>query len=94
MVTMKPAFNVAEGIDPAPAWHPVARLEGVTSSHQQAGLGLIPGQAVLIDLAGDRIEDMVAQSPVAMMADLGQGGKEAGGGSRARATATIAAGAA
>ncbi len=41
---------------------------------------------MLIDLAGDRIEDMVAQSPVAMMADLGQGGKEAGGGSRARAT--------
>jgi len=65
---------------------PVARLEGVTSSISKPALGLIPGQAVLIDLAGDRIEDMVAQSPVAMMADLGQGGKQSGGGSRARAT--------
>jgi imidazolonepropionase-like amidohydrolase len=83
---MKPSFNVAEGLDPASMAIPVARLEGVTSSISKPALGLIPGQAVLIDLAGDRIEDMVAQSPVAMMADLGQGGKEAGGGSRARAT--------
>jgi imidazolonepropionase-like amidohydrolase len=83
---MKPSFNVAEGLDPASMAIPVARLEGVTSSISKPALGLIPGQAVLIDLAGDRIEDMVAQSPVAMMADLGQGGKEAGGGTRARAT--------
>jgi imidazolonepropionase-like amidohydrolase len=83
---MKPSFNVAEGLDPASMAIPVARLEGVTSSISKPALGLIPGQAVLIDLAGDRIEDIVAQSPVAMMADLGQGGKEAGGGSRARAT--------
>ena len=83
---VKPSFNVAEGIDPASMAIPVARLEGVTSSISKPALGLIPGQAVLIDLAGDRIEDMVAQSPVAMMADLGQGGKQSGGGSRARAT--------
>ena len=82
---MKPSFNVAEGLDPASLAIPVARLEGVTSSISKPALGLIPGQAVLIDLAGDRIEDMVAQSPVAMMADLGQGGKKAGGGSRAGA---------
>ena len=82
---VKPSFNVAEGLDPASMAIPVARLEGVTSSISKPALGLIPGQAVLIDLAGDRIEDMVAQSPVAMMADLGQGGKGAGGGSRARA---------
>jgi len=83
---VKPSFNVAEGIDPASMAIPVARLEGVTSSISKPALGLIPGQAVLIDLAGDRIEDMVAQSPVAMMADLGLGGKQSGGGSRARAT--------
>jgi imidazolonepropionase-like amidohydrolase len=63
----------------------VARLEGVTSSISKPAVGLIPGQAVLIDLAGDRIEDMVAKSPAAMMADLGQESKLAGGGSRARA---------
>jgi imidazolonepropionase-like amidohydrolase len=81
---VKPAFNVEEGIDPSSMAIPVARLEGVTSSISKPAVGLIPGQAVLIDLAGDRVDDMVAQSPVAMMADLGQGGKEAGGGSRAR----------
>ena len=82
---VKAAFNVAEGIDPASMAIPVARQEGVTSAITKPAVGLIPGQAVLIDLAGARIEDMVARSPVAMMVDLGQGGKEAGGGSRARA---------
>jgi imidazolonepropionase-like amidohydrolase len=81
---VKAAFNVAEAIDPASMAIPVARLEGVTSSISKPTVGLFPGQAVLIDLAGDRVEDMMAQSPVAMMADLGQGGKEASGGSRAR----------
>jgi imidazolonepropionase-like amidohydrolase len=81
---VKAAFNVAEAIDPASMAIPVARLEGVTSSISKPAVGLFPGQAVLIDLAGDRVEDMMAQSPVAMMADLGQGGKEASGGSRAR----------
>jgi len=82
---VKAAFNVADGIDPANMAIPVARLEGVTSAISKPALGLIPGQAVLIDLAGDRTEDMIAQSPVAMIADLGQGGKYAGGGSRGRA---------
>ena len=56
----------------------------MTSAIAKPAMGLIPGQAVLIDLAGDRLEDMLAKSPVAMMADLSQFGKEAGGGSRAR----------
>jgi imidazolonepropionase-like amidohydrolase len=71
-------------VDPASIAIPVARLEGVTSSISKPAVGLFPGQAVLLDLAGDRVEDMVAQSPVAMMVDLGQGGKPAGGGSRGR----------
>jgi imidazolonepropionase-like amidohydrolase len=82
---VKPAFNVAEGIDPASMTIPVARSEGVTSAIAKPAVGLIPGQAVLIDLAGDRLEDMLAKSPVAMMADLGQQSKPSGGGSRPRA---------
>jgi imidazolonepropionase-like amidohydrolase len=82
---VKAAFNVAEGIDPASIAIPVARLEGVTSAITKPALGLIPGQAVLIDLAGDRLEDLLAKSPVAMIADLSQASKLAGGGSRARA---------
>jgi imidazolonepropionase-like amidohydrolase len=80
---VKAAFNVAEAIDPASIAIPVARLEGITSAVTAPSGGLIPGQAVLIDLAGDSLDALLAQSPVAMIADLSQTGKAAGGGSRA-----------
>jgi imidazolonepropionase-like amidohydrolase len=62
---------------------PVARMEGVTMAVSRPTDGLIPGQAVLIELSGNRIEHMVRQSPVAMMMDLSENSKGAGGGSRA-----------
>lgn len=80
---LNPAFNVAEGINPQVVNIPVARMEGTTTAITRPGGGLIPGQAVLIDLNGDRIEDMVSQSPAAMMIDLSESSKGAGGGSRA-----------
>ncbi len=79
---VKAAFNVAEGLDPASIAIPVARMEGVTSALTVPTEGLIPGQAAFIDLAGDRVDDMVVKAPVAMIADLSEGGKESGGGSR------------
>jgi len=78
------AFNVAEGINPASMLIPVTRVEGVTTTLAVPGGDLIWGQAVLIDLEGTTIEAMVAtRSPVAMVADLSEGSKGAGGGSRA-----------
>jgi imidazolonepropionase-like amidohydrolase len=82
---VKASFNVAEAIDPASMTIPSVRAEGVTTALTMPLEGLIPGQAVVIDLAGDRIEDMLVRSPAAMIVDLGQGGKEGGGGSRAGA---------
>jgi imidazolonepropionase-like amidohydrolase len=82
---VKASFNVAEAIDPATMTIPAVRTEGVTTALTMPLQGLIPGQAVVIDLAGDRIEDMLVRSPAAMIVDLGQGGKEGGGGSRAGA---------
>jgi imidazolonepropionase-like amidohydrolase len=82
---VKAAFNVAEGIDPASITIPVARAEGITTALTVPQEGLIPGQAVVIDLAGNRLEDMLVKSPAAMIADLSQGGKASGGGSRAGA---------
>ena len=82
---VKAAFNVAEGIDPSSMAIPVARAEGITTALTMPSQGLIPGQAVVIDLAGRRLEDMLARSPAAMIVDLGQGGKGSGGGSRAGA---------
>jgi imidazolonepropionase-like amidohydrolase len=78
------AFNVAEGINPASTLIPVTRVEGVTTTLAVPGGDLIWGQAVLIDLDGTTIETMmVGRSPVAMVADLSEGSKGAGGGSRA-----------
>ena len=82
---VKASFNVAEAIDPASMTIPVARAEGITTALTVPARGLIPGQAVVIDLAGERLEDMLVRSPAAMIVDLGQGGKEGGGGSRAGA---------
>jgi imidazolonepropionase-like amidohydrolase len=77
------AFNVAEGINPASTLIPVTRIEGITTTLAVPGGDLIWGQAVLIDLDGTTIEAMVAKSPVGIVADLSEGAKSAGGGSRA-----------
>jgi imidazolonepropionase-like amidohydrolase len=77
------AFNVAEGIDPATPLIAFARLEGVTTVVTGPSSGLVAGQSVLIDLLGDRIETLVARSPLAMVLNLSESSKSAGGGSRA-----------
>ena len=77
------AFNVTEGLNPASTLIAVNRIEGVTTTLAVPGGDLIWGQSVLIDLDGTTIEAMVAKSPVAMVADLSEGAKGAGGGSRA-----------
>ena len=80
------AFNVAEGLNPASTLIPVTRIEGVTTTLAAPNGDLIWGQAVLIDLDGATIEAMmVGKSPVAMVADLSEGSKGAGGSSRAGA---------
>jgi imidazolonepropionase-like amidohydrolase len=77
------AFNVLEGINPASTLIPVNRIEGVTTTLAVPNGSLIWGQAALIDLDGTTIEAMRVKSPVAMVVDLSEGAKDAGGGSRA-----------
>src|SRR5256884_2637214 len=77
------AFNVAEGINPASTLIPVTRVEGVTTTLAAPASGWISGQAVLIDLDGATIEQMLRRQPVGMLVDLSEGSKSAGGGSRA-----------
>jgi imidazolonepropionase-like amidohydrolase len=79
------SFNVAEGINPASTLIPVTRIEGVTTTLAVPNGNLIWGQAVLIDLDGTTIEAMLIKSPVGIVADLSEGSKGAGGGSRAGA---------
>ena len=77
------AFNVLEGINPASTLIGVTRMEGITTTLAVPGGSLIWGQAALIDLDGSTIEAMRVKSPAAMVADLSEGAKDAGGGSRA-----------
>ena len=77
------AFNVLEGLNPASALIAVNRIEGITSTLAVPNGSLIWGQAALIDLDGATIEAMRVKSPAAMVADLSEGSKDAGGGSRA-----------
>ncbi|HEV8383152.1 MAG TPA: amidohydrolase family protein [Gemmatimonadales bacterium] len=77
------SFNVLEGINPASTLIAVNRMEGITTTLAVPNGSLIWGQAVLIDLDGATIEAMRVKSPAAMVADLSEGSKDAGGGSRA-----------
>jgi imidazolonepropionase-like amidohydrolase len=77
------AFNVLEGINPASTLIAVNRMEGVTTTLAVPNGSLIWGQAVLIDLDGATIEQMLVKSPVGIVVDMSEGGKGAGGNSRA-----------
>lgn len=81
---MTAAFNVAQGINPNSTLIPVARVEGITRAVVAPGGGatLIAGTSALISLGGNRLQDMVQRSPVAMYTVLGEGGARHQGGAR------------
>ena len=81
--TIAAAFNVAEGLNPASMLIPVTRIEGVTTALATPLGNLVAGQAVLIDLAGNTIEEMLVKTPVGIVAELSESGKSEAGGSRA-----------
>jgi imidazolonepropionase-like amidohydrolase len=87
--TVAAAFNVAEGINPASTLIAITRIGGVTTTLAMPQTGLIRGQAVLIDLDGLTLEAMLVKSPVAVVAELSEATKGAGGGSRAGAAARL-----
>lgn len=86
---MTASFNVLEGVNPASQLIPVTRVEGITTVATVPRGGLIPGQSVVIDLAGERIEEMVVKSPAAIVLNLNQGSTEAAGGSRAEVMRSV-----
>lgn len=86
---VSPAFNVLAAIDPNAVAIPVARMGGVTTALTMPTSGLVAGQAAMIHLSGQHTADMVLLTPAAMVADLGDGSRGAGGGSRAGALARL-----
>jgi len=81
--TIAASFNVAEGINPASTLIPVTRMEGITTVLAAPQGHLISGQAVLIDLDGGTIDQMLVKTPVGMVANFDENAKDEGGGSRA-----------
>lgn len=75
------AFNVAAGINPASQLIPVQRVDGITTVLTAPSGGLIAGQAVVIDLSGATVTEMLAGPRAAMVGGIAA--KGAGGGSRA-----------
>ena len=80
------AFNVSDGLNPHSIVIPVSRVGGVTTAVSAPTGGLISGQGVIVDLAGDDVDEMMAAGPVAMYARLGDAVEQAGGGARAGST--------
>ena len=74
---------MTEGINPASTLIPVTRIEGITTALAVPAGHLVSGQAVLIDLDGATIEQMLVKSPVGVVADLSESGKDEAGASRA-----------
>lgn len=86
---LNPSFNPAEAIDPSAFTIPIARTGGVTGGLLTPQGGLFPGQAVAVDFAGQRLEDLLVRRNAAVVLDLTGGSRPAGGGSRAGVMARV-----
>lgn len=83
------SFSPAEGIDANSLTIGQTRTGGVTTTIATPGGQFITGTASAIDLAGVRLEDMLVNRSTALVIDMGEGAKNAGGGSRAGGMARI-----
>ena len=86
---INPSFNPVEGIDPAAFGIAVVRTGGVTGGVLVPGGSFFPGQAPAVSFAGDHVEDMLVRRNAAMVLDLSDNSKAAGGGSRAGTMALV-----
>jgi imidazolonepropionase-like amidohydrolase len=77
------AFTVTEGLNPRSMVIPIVRIMGVTTAITRPSGSLISGQGAMIDLAGNRVEDMTVVSPIGMYASLSENARGAVGGPRA-----------
>lgn len=83
------SFSPAEGIDANSLTIGQTRTGGVTTTIATPGGQFITGTAAAIDLAGARLEDMLINRSTALVIDMGNGARSAGGGSRAGGMARI-----
>ena len=86
---VNPSFNPADGIDPAAFTIPIARTGGITGAVLGPNGPFFAGQAAAVNYAGDRLEDMLVRRDAALVLDLSDASKQAGGGSRAGTLARV-----
>ncbi|MEX2284595.1 MAG: amidohydrolase family protein [Gemmatimonadota bacterium] len=79
------AFNPLDNLNPFSTLIPITRVEGITRAVVAPGIGasFIAGQGLVIDLGSLGSTVTVHRNPVAMYAQLGEGGAESTGSSRA-----------
>lgn len=77
------SFQVVDALNPRAVPIPVNRLDGLTTAVSAPGGDFIQGQAAVIDLAGDRVGEMVVDSSAGTAVDFTSGSSSAGGGTRA-----------
>ena len=78
----RPAFRVADGLNPYSIVIPVTRLGGVTTVASLPSGGILAGQAVVIDLTGRRAADMIVREPAALVGAFNPAAAETVGGAR------------
>jgi len=83
------SFSPAEGIDANSLTIGQTRTGGVTTTIATPGGQFVTGTASAIDLAGERLEDLLVSRSTALVIDMGDGAKGAGGGSRAGGMARL-----
>lgn len=76
------AFVVTEGLNPRSMVIPVTRIMGITTAVTRPTGSLISGQGAIIDMLGDRVDEMTVISPVAMYASMSENARGAVGGPR------------
>jgi imidazolonepropionase-like amidohydrolase len=86
---VNPSFNPSEAVDPAAFTIPIARTGGITTALLAPGGSFFPGQVPAVNYAGDRVSDMIVRRSAALVLDLSDNSKGAGGGSRAGTMARI-----
>jgi len=70
------SFNAWEGMNPASTFISPTRKDGITTVMVAPSRGnLIGGRAAVIDLNGETVASMLVKGPVAMVAELGEGGE-------------------
>jgi imidazolonepropionase-like amidohydrolase len=77
---IRAAYQVIDGFNPRAAAIATTRLEGVTGTVIAPSGGLVAGRGAAVRLFGTRVSDMVVRSPVAVYAQMGRSGRQAGWG--------------